>query len=98
MEFKEPSHATFSFLEESESKNIIYKNKKSNIIKNLILTIRKDKNEEKKEQEKKERNKSINISRFLRPYYKKYSYMDYPFYKTYNKEKNNERDNNEYEL
>ena len=63
-----------------------------------IVPIRKDKNEEKKEQEKKERNKSINISRFLRPYYKKYSYMDYPFYKTYNKEKNNERDNNEYEL
>ena len=37
----------------------------------------------------------------LKPSYKKYSYMDYPFYKTYNKEKNkkeNERDNSEYEL
>jgi hypothetical protein len=100
-EFKEPSYSSFSFLEETESKNTIYKNKKSNIITKLILSIRKDKHKEKIEQERKERNKYINLSRFLKPSYKKYSYMDYPFYKTYNKEKNkkeNERDNSEYEL
>lgn len=81
MEFKEPSLATFSFLEESNSKNIIYK------IKNLIPSIRKNKKKEKHKQERKEQIRKkeqynfININRYLKPSYKKYEYMDYPFYK-----------------
>lgn len=96
MEFKEPNFSTFSLLEESDSKNSYYsysKNKISNIINNLILLIRKEKKEEKKYQGKKERNKNINLSRFIKPSYKKYSYMDYPFYKIYNKEDDSSENN-----
>jgi len=92
-EFKEPSYSTFSILEETESKNTIYKNKKSNIITSLILSIRKDKEKEREEQEKKDSYKYINLTRFRRPSYKKYSYMDYPFYKIYNKEEKSNKNN-----
>jgi hypothetical protein len=99
-DFKEPSYATFSFLEETShyqnNNDIIYKNKKSSKIKDLISLIRRNKkDEEQKEAEwkKKQHYSHIGLSRFLKPTYKKYSYMDYPFYNT-----NSKVDNTEYHL
>lgn len=98
-EFKEPTHPTFSFLEDSNSQNsddIIYKNKKTSKIKNLISLIRgKKKDEKQKEEEwrKKQYYSRIGLSKFIKPTYKKYSYMDYPFYNT-----NRKTDNKEYHL
>lgn len=102
-DFKEPSYATFSFLEESSrhqnannTNDIIYKNKKTSKIMNLISLIRrnkKDKEQKEEEWKKKQYYSRIGLSKFIKPTYKKYSYMDYPFYNT-----NRKVDNTEYHL
>ncbi len=73
MELKEPSDTSLDF---SNSYNSIYKNKKSNKIKQIICSLRK----KKEDQERKEYYKSINMTRFFSPSYNKYSYLYYPFY------------------
>ena len=84
MEFKESNDTTFSCLESSnfpKSQKSIYKNKKSNTIKKLISSLRKTKEDVERQKEKNEYYNTINLSRFFKPTYKKYGYMNYPYYK-----------------
>jgi len=90
MEVKEPSDSIFCFLESPDfpkSQNTTYttkvhlENKKSNKIKKIILSLIQKKEEDNGQIERNGYYKTINLSRFIKPTYKKYEYMNYPFYK-----------------
>jgi len=79
MEVKEPSDSIFCFLESPDFPKS--QNTKSNKIKKIILSLIQKKEEDNGQIERNGYYKTINLSRFIKPTYKKYEYMNYPFYK-----------------